>query len=65
LTPAGHLSEWSEADFIRAMRTGVEPGGERLSQVMPFQSISAMTDEELKAVWLFLQSLPPVETGSN
>ena len=65
LTPAGHLSEWTEADFIAAMRTGVRPNGERISEVMPFQSIGAMTDEELKAVWLFLQSLPPVEAEAG
>ncbi len=60
LTPAGHVGEWSEADFITAMRTGVKPDGEPISQVMPFQSFGAMTDAELKALWLFLQSLPPV-----
>ncbi len=58
LTPAGHLSQWSEADFINTLRTGVTPKGEKLSPIMPFSSIGAMTDDELKAIFLFLQSLP-------
>ncbi len=59
LTPAGHLAEWSEADFITAMRTGVSPDGHEISPVMPLAAVGAMTDDELKAIWLFLQSLPP------
>jgi len=63
LTPAGQLAGWTEAGFIAAMRTGVKPGGERFNEAMPYEAVGAMTDEELKALWLFLQSLPPVEAG--
>lgn len=58
LTPAGNLKHWTEQGFIRAMRTGVKPSGERFSKYMPYAVLNAMTDEELKAVWLFLTSLP-------
>lgn len=63
LTPAGHLAEWSEGDFISAMRTGISPDGHEIDPVMPIEAVRAMTDEELKALWLFLQSLPPVAGG--
>ncbi len=62
LTPAGNLGNWSEAQFIEAMRTGITPEGKQLDpSMMPWPSTAEMSDLELKAVWAFLQSLPPVE----
>jgi hypothetical protein len=58
LTPGGDPGGWSEADFIAAMRTGITPSGQALIPEMPWQLYGKMTDEELRAVWLYLQSLP-------
>jgi mono/diheme cytochrome c family protein len=63
LTPGGELSAWSEQDFFTTIRTGVAPGGHRLSDDMPWKYFGQMTDEELKAVWLYLQSLPALKQG--
>jgi hypothetical protein len=30
---------------------------------MPFESLTHMTDEELRAVWRYLQSLPALPQG--
>lgn len=58
LTPAGNLSSWNEADFIMAMRTGVTPSGHKLNpEYMIWPSYAHMTDDELKAMWLFFRSL--------
>ncbi|CAN5832978.1 hypothetical protein BH10CHL1_BH10CHL1_40720 [soil metagenome] len=65
LTPAGELKEWQEADFMTAIRTGKLPGGRQLNSAMPWQGFSLMTDVELKALWLYLQSLPPTPTGGK
>lgn len=62
LTPTG-LKGWTEADFVKAMRTGVRPGGRVLSAVMPWPSMAKLTDDELRATWLYLQSVPPKVTG--
>lgn len=63
LTPAGGLGEWTEEDFINTMRTGNTPEGDNLDEeVMPWRSLGQMTDDELKAIWLYLQTVPPVET---
>lgn len=59
------LGTWTEADFVRAIRTGIRPDGTQLNPAMPWQSYSPMTDNELSAIWLFLESLPPVETESE
>lgn len=62
LTPGGHLGEWTEADFFHAMRNGIEPDGEEISEVfMPWKGIGQMTDAELSAMWMYLQSLPALE----
>ncbi len=63
LTPGGELHFWSEANFIATLRSGVTPGGHRLKDVMPWKYYGQMTDDELKAVWLYLQSRPALEQG--
>ena len=65
LTPGGELRAWTEADFIKTLRTGVTPSGTQLpNQFMPWKSKSQMTDDELKAVWAYFQSLPPLTTST-
>ena len=59
LTPGGELGFWSEEDFINTIRTGVTPSGHQLDpEFMPWPSYSKFYDDELKAIWLYLQSLP-------
>lgn len=66
LTPSGELATWTEVDFITTMRSGVTPDGRELnSDFMPWPTISRLTDDELKALWLFLQQLPAKEAGTR
>lgn len=60
LTPGGPLKSWTEADFFNAIRKGTRPDGTKISEVMPWKSMSTLTDDELRAMWLFLRSVPPV-----
>ena len=55
------IGKWSKEEFFRAMRQGVRPDGRVLDRTMPWPSFSQMTDVELDALWLYLQSFPPVE----
>jgi cytochrome c553 len=55
ITSAG-LAGWSEADFTTLMRTGRRPDGSELHRIMPWQAYARMTDEELGALWRYLQS---------
>jgi hypothetical protein len=41
----------------------VTPGGKQLKSAMPWKYFGQMTDDELKAVWLYLQSLPALPQG--
>ena len=63
LTPGGALSAWSEQDFMNTMHTGVTPSGRTLNEEMPWKYFGKMTDDELKALWMYLHSLPALEQG--
>jgi len=59
LTPGGELGFWTEDDFINTLRTGKTPGGHELDgELMPWKYYGLFYDDELKAIWLYLQSLP-------
>lgn len=62
LTPAG-IGKWTEADFVKALRTGVRPDGRILSAVMPWPRTKYLTDDEIRAMWMYLQTLPARQTG--
>ena len=65
LTPGGELAAWSEEDFFRTLRTGVTPSGRELNIDMPWMAYGRMSDEELRALWLYLQSLPALAQGGG
>ena len=48
---------------MTTVQTGVTPSGHQLNDFMPWKYFGQMTDEELKAVWMFLQSVPALEQG--
>jgi len=55
------LGSWSESDFINTLRTGVTPEGKFLNpNFMPWNRFRLMTDDEIKAIWLYVRALPPL-----
>jgi mono/diheme cytochrome c family protein len=66
LTPdATGLGGWSEADFIRALREGKRPDGSAISEYMPWKAYGRMSDEELKAIYAYLRTVPPKPKGNR
>ena len=60
ITPT-NLDNWTEEQFITAMREGIKPDETYIPQsLMPWMAIGQLSDEELHAIWVYLQSLPPV-----
>jgi len=52
---------WTEDMFIRAMRTGKHMGTSRgILPPMPWPWYGQMRDEELKAIFAYLKSIPPI-----
>jgi cytochrome c553 len=56
ISPAA-LATWDRDDFFRAMRDGQRPDGAEISEFMPWRVMGRMTDDELDAIWIFLQSV--------
>jgi len=66
LTPGGELQGWTEEMFINTLRTGTTPSRHQFdNQYMPWKLLGQMTNDELKAVFLFLHSLPAKEQGNR
>ena len=59
------LAGWSYGDFARVMLEEERPDGSRTREPMTFVTPFArnMTEVEMEALWLYLQSLPPRPTG--
>jgi len=52
------VKSWTAEQFITTLRTGVDPSGHQLSDVMPWRSLSRLDDVELTAIYEFLKSRP-------
>jgi hypothetical protein len=55
------LGIWTEDMFLKAMRTGKHMGTSRdIQPPMPWPWIGKATDEDLKAIFAYLRSIPPI-----
>jgi len=55
------IGAWTEQQFIATLRTGHRLGtGRELLPPMPWQNFAAISDEEIGAIYAYLQSIPPV-----
>lgn len=62
ITPdsATGIGSWSEADFLKTMRTGMNPNGVALDSFMPWPQYKRMTDDDLRAIYRYLQTVKPI-----
>ena len=61
ITPdASGISYYSEQTFITTMRTGYV-GARKLNSIMPFGEFKNLTDDDLKAIYAYLRTLPPIK----
>jgi mono/diheme cytochrome c family protein len=66
LTAGSRMAGWSVEEFIDAMRTGVSPYGYEIdSEWMPWEMVGSMSDDQLTAMYLYLQSLPAETAGGD
>jgi mono/diheme cytochrome c family protein len=60
--PDTGIGRWSEQDFIDTIRNGRRLGkGRPLLPPMPWQWARLMTDEDLKSIYAYLRTIPPVK----
>jgi mono/diheme cytochrome c family protein len=58
ITGSGEVGGWTREQFLTAMHTGVTPSGRTLSDAMPWKLFGQMPDDDLTAIYNYLQSLP-------
>ncbi len=64
LTPEENtgIGIWTEDMFLKAMRTGKHMGQSRpILPPMPYMNYAKLNDDDLKAVFAYLKSLPPIK----
>lgn len=64
LTPAG-IGTYTEEDFFRALREGMRPGNVPIDTLMPVRATKQMTDDEIRALWLYLKTVPAKPFGGR
>jgi mono/diheme cytochrome c family protein len=66
LTPDLHtgIGAWTEEIFVETLRTGRHWGVSRaILPPMPWQNYSQMTDEDLRAMYAYLRTIPSIENA--
>jgi mono/diheme cytochrome c family protein len=59
------IGAYSLADFDRAVRHGVAPGGRRLYPAMPYPSYAKLSDDDVRALYaFFMQGVQPAATAN-
>ena len=52
------IGAWSEEDFVRALREGLNPQGEHYYPAFPYPSYTRMTHQDMQALYAYLMTLP-------
>jgi len=59
------IGSWSYEDFAKLLDTGTRKNGQQLNPFMPLEMLTNMDEIERKAVWAYLQSVPPEAFGNR
>ncbi|MHB0968904.1 MAG: c-type cytochrome [Thermoanaerobaculia bacterium] len=61
--PETGIGSWSEAEFVQTLRTGRNPQGIELHPFMPWKEVRRMSDDDLRAIYRYLRTIPPVRNA--
>lgn len=59
------IGNWTEEDFIRALKQGRDPKGRNYFPVFPYIYFSKTTDEDARALYAYFMSIPPVKLANK
>ena len=59
------IGNWSDVDFVRALRKGVRPDGANYFPVFPYPSFTGISNEDAVAIKAYLFSLPAVHAPNR
>lgn len=54
------IGGWTEAQFVTAMRRGVDSEGEHLYPIFPYTSFQRMTNDDVRDLFAYMKTLPAV-----
>lgn len=58
--PKFGIGSWSDADFLKALRKGVSPGGDDYYPVFPYTAFTRLTDADILDIKIYLFAQTPV-----
>lgn len=59
------IGNWTEADFIRALKQGVNPQGQHYFPVFPYVYFANTSNDDLRALYAYFMSIPAVEQANT
>jgi hypothetical protein len=66
ITSGSEIGFWTEVEFVNTIRTDVASSGHEMnSELMPWKDFSLMYDDELRAIFMYLQSIPKLEQATK
>lgn len=54
------LGNWTTAEIVTAIQTGVRPDGRQLAPIMPWRAFASLKKSDAVAIATYLKTLPPV-----
>lgn len=62
ITPGGRVGDWTDAEFVRAIREGITPGGTRvIGPPMPIALYRGLSDDDAMSIVIYLRTVPAVD----
>jgi len=58
--PATGIGNWTDAEFLRAMHSGIDRAGHHLYPAFPYVYYTRVSDEDVLAIRAYLETLQPV-----
>ena len=55
------LGNWSTAEIVTALQTGVRPDKRILAPIMPWKALAQLTKDDVNAIAAYLKSIPAVK----
>ncbi len=59
------IAKWGKGDFVTLLKTGKRPDGTDVNPFMPWSTYKHLNDQELDALWAYLQTKPAQPFGNR
>src|SRR5262245_11264788 len=59
--PGTGIGRWTYDDFKNALHAGIRADGSYLYPVMTYDAFTKISEDDLKALWAYFRSLPPIQ----